>query len=435
VVTAHELGEAGQIHHGQEPSSVIPEADRQAIRQADVSARRPAYAGQVLPLSNWARRHPRLIDSVPATILVLAGLAALIGQHELWQIPLVLGLTIPVVVRRQYPLTAFVVALAVGAIQVLVNSLLPADLAIVLLLYTLAVYCPRRVSRYGLLACLLGSAAEVGRLMTTTKANPLGALATGAIAFGGPLLIAWAWGDSIRNRRAYYAALEDRAARLERERDAQAQVAAAAERARIARELHDVIAHNVSVMVVQADGAAYALDRSPEKARQALAAISSTGRQALAEMRQMLGVLRSVDEAPDTDPQPGLDQLSELLEQTRASGLAVSFTVQGVPHPLADGVALAAYRTVQESLTNVRKHGGPGARADVVLRYCPDAVMLTISDDGQGAAADGDGAGHGLIGMRERAAVHGGTLHAGPQPGGGYKVTARLPLALPAGAA
>jgi signal transduction histidine kinase len=385
-------------------------------------------------LSAWVRRHPRLIDSVPATILVLAGLAAVIGQHQLWQIPLVLGLTIPVVVRRQYPLTAFVVALAVGAIQVIVNSLLPADLAIVLLLYTLAVYCPRRVSRYGLLACLIGSAAEVIRLVLI-RPDPLSTAATGAVAFGGPLLIAWAWGDSIRNRRAYYAALEDRAARLERERDAQAQVAAAAERARIARELHDVIAHNVSVMVVQADGAAYALDRSPEKARQALAAISSTGRQALAEMRQMLGVLRSADEEPDTGPQPGLDQLSELLEQTRASGLAVAFTVQGVPYPLAEGVALAAYRTVQESLTNVLKHGGPGARADVVLRYCPDAVTLTISDDGQGAAAASDGAGHGLIGMRERAAVHGGTLHAGPRPGGGYLVTARLPLALPAGAA
>ena len=250
----------------------------------------------------------------------------------------------------------------------------------------------------------------------------------GSIVFGGPSLIAWAIGDSMRTRRAYYAALEDRAARLERERDAQAQIAAAAERARIARELHDVIAHNVSVMVVQADGASYALDRSPERARQALAAISSTGRQALDEMRHMLGVLRSADERSGVAPIPGVGQLDELLDQTRASGLAVSFTVEGVPSPLPSGVALAAYRTVQESLTNVRKHGGPAARAQVLLRYCEDALVLTITDDGRGAAAVSDGAGHGLIGMRERVAVYGGALEAGPRPGGGYRVTARLPL-------
>ena len=146
---------------------------------------------------------------------------------------------------------------------------------------------------------------------------------TGTIIFAGPSLIAWVLGDSMRYRRAYYAALEDRAARLERERDAQAQIAAAAERARIARELHDVVAHNVSVMVVQADGASYALDRSPERARQALAAISSTGRQALAEMRRMLGVLRSDDGETGVAPLPGIAQLGELLDQTRATGLAV----------------------------------------------------------------------------------------------------------------
>ncbi len=130
-------------------------------------------------------------------------------------------------------------------------------------------------------------------------------------------------------------------------------------------------------------------------------------------------------------PIPGVGQLDELLDQTRASGLAVSFTVQGVPGPLPSGVALAAYRTVQESLTNVRKHGGPAAQAQVILRYCEDALVLTITDDGRGAAAVTDGAGHGLIGMRERVAVYGGSLEAGPRPGGGYQVTARLPL-LPA---
>ena len=255
--------------------------------------------------------------------------------------------------------------------------------------------------------------------------------------FAGPSLIAWVFGDSMRYRRAYYTSLEDRAARLEAERDAQAQIAAAAERARIARELHDVVAHNVSVMVVQADGASYALGSDPDRARQALAAIASTGRQALTEMRRMLGVLRRDDDGtePDRAPLPGIGQLGELLEQTRATGLAVSFTVEGVPQPLPDGAALAAYRIVQESLTNTRKHGGPAG-------HRPGAAALP---GGRAAAADhrrrpgrtrrSDGAGHGLTGMRERVAVYGGWVQAGPRPAGGYQVTARLPFvpALPPG--
>jgi len=149
------------------------------------------------------------------------------------------------------------------------------------------------------------------------------------VLFSGTALVAWVLGDSMRYRRAYLTALEDRAARLERERDAQAQIAAAAERARIARELHDVIAHNVSVMVVQADGAGYALRRDPDRAGQALAAISRTGRQALAEMRRLLGVLRSDDQQADLAPQPGLEQLRELLDQAREAGMSVSFTLEG----------------------------------------------------------------------------------------------------------
>ena len=301
------------------------------------------------------------------------------------------------------------------------------DVAIVILLYTLAAYRPRRLSVPGLGICLIGAAVAIS-VWRPIEASLLDWLVTGAIIFAGPCLIAWVVGDSMRYRRAYYAALEDRAARLERERDAQAQIAAAAERARIARELHDVVAHNVSVMVVQADGASYALDRSPERARQALAAISSTGRQALAEMRRMLGVLRSADGETGVAPLPGIAQLGELLEQTRATGLAVSFTVEGVPAPLPGGLALAAYRIVQESLTNTRKHGGPAASAQVLLRYCEDVLVLQITDDGYGAAAAADGAGHGLTGMRERVALYNGTLHAGPLPGGGYQVTARLPV-------
>ena len=253
----------------------------------------------------------------------------------------------------------------------------------------------------------------------------------------------------MRYRRAYYANLEERAARLERDRDAQARIAAAAERARIARELHDVVAHNVSVMVVQADGAAYALGADPGRAREALAAISATGRQALTEMRVLLGVLRSTAEAREAcpgaadvtgagtgqanrvtlAPVPDIGQLDDLLDQARAAGLTVSCTVEGEPRPLPGGTALAAYRIIQESLTNTRKHAGPWARASVLLRYTPDALELAVTDNGLGGAAAGDGAGHGLTGMRERAAIYGGSVQAGPRIDGGFQVTARLPIA------
>jgi len=206
-----------------------------------------------------------------------------------------------------------------------------------------------------------------------------------------------------------------------------------AERARIARELHDVIAHNVSVMVVQADGASYALDADPGRAREALAAISATGRQALAEMRRLLGVLRREEDggASERAPQPGIGELGELLDQARGAGLPVSFTVEGEPHPLPGGIALTAYRIVQESLTNTRKHAGPMASASVTLRYADTALVLAISDDGRGdlgGAAMPEATGHGLTGMRERVAACGGSVAAGPRPGGGFEVVATLPL-------
>jgi signal transduction histidine kinase len=375
----------------------------------------------------WLRRHPRLVDGVLAAALGIPALAPAIATGDYRLVLVTLALAIPVVFRRDYPVAAFAIAIAVGGLQVLLGiHVTPVDAAILVLLYTLAAYSRRRISVAGLAICLIGSAAAVARW-----APPYMGLShwisVGLVAFAGSSLAAWVLGDSMRYRRGYYAALEDRAARLERERDAQAQIAAAAERARIARELHDVIAHNVSVMVVQADGASYALDSSPERARQALGAIASTGRTALAEMRRMLGVLRSDDDTTGVVPLPGIEQLGELLEQTRASGLAVSFTVQGVPGPLPGGLALAAYRIIQESLTNTRKHGGPQASARVLLRYCEDVMMLQITDDGRGAA-EADGAGHGLTGMRERVALYHGTLHAGPRPGGGYQVTARLPV-------
>ena len=382
----------------------------------------------------WLRRHPRLVDGLLALVLVGLGSGSIVHRPATFG-ALTLLLVIPVVFRRRAPVAAFTVAVAAGAIQVLLTRAGPSgsDLAIVVLLYTLAAYRPRRESVTGLLVCLVGGAIAAAAFQPLAAAPTIQRLFIDTVTFGGTALIAWIFGDSMRYRRAYYVALEERAARLEAERDAQAKVSAAAERARIARELHDVIAHNVSVMVVQADGASYALRTDPERARQALAAISGTGRQALAEMRRLLGVLRSGDSGADLAPQPGLDQVRELLEQARAAGLSVSLTMEGTPRPLGKGAELAAYRVVQESLTNTRKHGGVLAAAAVTLRYEPDGLVVQVTDDGRGdpAPAGGAGQGHGLglTGMRERIAMYGGTVQAGPLPAGGYQVEARLPAA------
>ncbi len=385
----------------------------------------------------WVRRHPRLVDGVLAVALLLTGIGPAVEKDSLLGIPVAIGLAVPVVFRRANPIGSYAVAVVAGGIQVALDIRpIATDLAILILLYTLAAYCSRRVSVWGLAVCLAGSAIGLvrwiefgGQPALGSGPDVLGKLTTGAVVLAGPALAAWVLGDSMRYRRAYYANLEDRAARLERERDAQARVAAVAERARIARELHDVIAHNVSVMVVQADGASYALATDPAQAKQALAAISATGRQALAEMRRLLGVLRREEEGARQAraPQPGIGELGELLDQARTAGLPVSFTVEGVPQPLPGGAALAAYRIVQESLTNTRKHAGPVASASVLLRYSADALELTITDDGRGAPVP-DGAGHGLTGMRERVAMFGGSVAAGPRPGGGFEVIATIPL-------
>ena len=218
----------------------------------------------------WLRRHPRLVDGVLAAVLAVPVLAPALATGAYQRALVTLALAVPLVFRRDHPVPAFAIAIAVGGLQVVLDiHVITTDAAILVLLYTLAAYSPRRISVAGLAICLIGSAAAVARW-----APPYIGLShwisVGLVAFAGSSLAAWVLGDSMRYRRGYYAALEDRAARLERERDAQAQIAAAAERARIARELHDVIAHNVSVMVVQADGASYALDSSPERARQAL---------------------------------------------------------------------------------------------------------------------------------------------------------------------
>ena len=256
----------------------------------------------------WLRRNPRLVDGGLALLLLFpGGSIPKLGVRELLvTLPFALAMVVPLVFRREYPVGAFAAVIAGGALQVLLlRRPIGSDLAVLVVLYTLAACRPRRVSLRGLVICLIGAAVAVLCWHPVNGASELYALSTEAAVFAGPVLLAWLLGDSARWRRGYYQALEERAARLERERDAQAQIAAAAERARIAREIHDVVAHNVSVMVVQADGAAYALDGSPQRARQALTAISPTGRQALTEMRRLLGVLRDSASGPALASGPG----------------------------------------------------------------------------------------------------------------------------------
>jgi signal transduction histidine kinase len=382
----------------------------------------------VSALYAWLRRHPLLVDSVLAAVLGLFGLQGLI-QGPAANIPATLLVVVPVAFRRRAPVSAFAIATAGGALQVLTAPPTPADVALLVLLYTVAAYRPRRASIMALLVCLAGSAVAVLTWGPVHGVNLAWRLIFSAFLFGGLELTVWILGDSMRYRRGYYAALEERAARLEGERHAQAKIAAAAERARIARELHDVVAHHVSVMVVQADGAGYALRTDPDRAEAALQAIAGTGRQALTEMRRLLGVLRSADDRAALAPMPGLGELRELLDQARTAGLEVSYTLSGTPRALPEGAELAAYRVVQESLTNTRKHAGLAATAAVTLRYEPDGLTVEVTDNGIGVTSDDPG-GHALAGMRERIAMYGGTVTAGPLPAGGFGVTARLPCPL-----
>jgi signal transduction histidine kinase len=247
------------------------------------------------------------------------------------------------------------------------------------------------------------------------------------VLLSGMVTAAFVLGVNLRTRRALLASLQDRALRAERERDQQSQIAAAKERALIAREMHDIVAHNLSVMIALADGAAFAARTNAVESEAAARHVSATGRQALDEMHRLLSVLRGSGETASLAPQPGIAQIDELVTQVRAAGLPTSWTVDGQPFPLSPTAGLAAYRVVQEALTNVLKHADNPREAKVTLRYADPIVDLEVVDDGRGAPGQvGDAAGHGLSGMRERVGVFGGEVTAGARPGGGWKVHARL---------
>jgi signal transduction histidine kinase len=319
-----------------------------------------------------------------------------------------LALVAPLAFGPRAPVVVFALVMATSLVQVAVTEhVLVADLAPLVALYYLVVHGPSRFAPIGLGLALVG-----GVVMSARASFPgvLDGFVVGTAVVSAEVLLAALLADRRVSRRARLAALEV-------ERDRQAEIGAARERARIARELHDVIAHSLAVMVAQADGGRYAAPEDPDAASRALAQIAETGRDALAQMRRLIGVLRAGEEGCDL---PGL------VRRLAGASLPVELEVEGRARELPAEVRLSVHRLAQEALTNVLKHADSPRRVEVVLRYLDAEVELTVRDDGRGIAA-GDGQGHGLAGMRERVALHSGTLHAGPRAGGGYEVRARLP--------
>jgi signal transduction histidine kinase len=375
----------------------------------------------------WLRDHPLVVDSSCAAALLVVSIPyrAHFGSSSNASLELLLAvaMTAPLAFRRRNPSAVFAVIAFVALLQWLAGvSIRPEDLAILIASYTVAAHGRRWEAFTATAVVLCGVLMAVLRWHLEDVIPAFVALSAAAVA-------ALVLGDDLRNRRAYFAELEERAERLEREREAETRAAVAAERAAIAREMHDIVAHNLSVMVIQADAATYAIETDPARARAVMETVTETGRQALDEMRHLLAVLRPTT-AGERAPQPGLAQLSELIDGVRRAGLDVAFEVSGGSGAVGAGVELALYRIVQEALTNTLKHAGHGARARVTVTYGADALTLVVTDDGHGVASRPVvGAGQGIIGMVERATLYGGTLVAEPDPRGGFRVTASFPLA------
>lgn len=334
--------------------------------------------------------------------------------------PAVLLCTAPLLVRRRWPIPVFFLAFA--GVLISGNA---ADFAALLGALTATVSLGLYTTHQNLAWFLVIASAAVislafGRGQTSTLPIP------GAVL---PLVLigsAFMAGREIASRQKQVDLERDRAGRLEHEREAAVKAAAEAERRHIARELHDIVAHSVSVMVVEAGAARKVLDDKPEAAREALVAVETTGHEAMAELRRLLGVLSEDGSEAPLAPQPGLESLDALIARVKDAGLPVELRIEGDTQPLSPGLNIAAYRVLQEALTNALKYAG-GAPTEVVIRYLPDAIELEVRDEGV-LATPADGIGRGLAGMRERVALFGGTIDAGKQTDHGYAVRARLPL-------
>nr|WP_303711499.1 histidine kinase [Kutzneria buriramensis]WKX10474.1 histidine kinase [Kutzneria buriramensis] len=386
------------------------------------------------------RSHPLVWDLHITGFWVTAALIDYIGggwrniAHNVhvadWLVlALSLGFSVPLLWRRSHPRAVLIALAPVALVNAWTGAILQAALLQLLVVYHIALRLPLRTMWWAatlVLAPVVVTAARYGDEGSWDQqiGSQLLSIATAALV-----------GVTVRTRRNYTEALEDRARRLEIERDQQTRLAAAAERARIAREMHDIIGHNLSVITGLADGGKYAATKSPERAAQALHAIGTTSRQALSELRRLLDVLREEEKSQseaELTPQPTLTDLDQLIDGVRAAGLPVRTTIHGTPtlHP---GRQLTVYRVIQEALTNTLKHGGPDATALITIAYeDKGAVTVTVTDTGNGGQAL-DRGGRGLPGMRERTALYGGTLEAGPRPHPerGWRVHLHLPEETP----
>jgi signal transduction histidine kinase len=406
------------------------------VRAADAAAAAPAYRADMQNATtvqrrrgqiHWNQDYADVALGLAITIFALVNAARGEVRMDVLSVPLLLLQTLPIIWRRKSPmLVILVVGSAITVYSLLGYNDSSAGLGIFVAFYTVAANMPRRR------ATIAAAITAVGIFISFASYAALNSMSGWTsnmtityFSFG----IAWLIGDNLRVRRAYTRQLEERASELEHEKEEKAAQAVTEERARIARELHDVVAHYVSVMVVQAAAARRVVDKDPAAAKGALEAVETAGRTALAEMRRMLEVLRTDD--PGMGPQPGLGEIERLIATVREAGLPVEFSIKGEACCLPAGMDLAAYRIIQEALTNTVKHGGKAA-ATVAIHYTENTLEIEVVDDGRGAAApllSGiDGSGHGLIGMKERVALFGGVLEVGPVLTGGYRVLARMPI-------
>lgn len=376
-------------------------------------------------------RHPTMADVVLAVTMAACAVpqlahharhnSAQFGSYLFFSVLLV----VPLIWRRRFPLAMFAVACVVALVQWFVGVELTADMTLLVYLYTVASRYPLRV------ALTAAGVIEVGALIAAVRWPMTLHWSEVFVLLSGPALAALVLGISVRNRLNVVTALSQRAEQLERERDQQAKIAAVDERTRIAREMHDVVAHNLLVMVTLSEGAALKQAREPERAAEAMRQVSSTGRHALDDVRRLLGVLRTENTAQTRRPQPGIAQIDGLIDQVRATGLAADATFTGTRTSVPPGAELTVYRIVQEALTNTLKHAVRPTRVSVVVDCGVDAVSVDVHDDGDRRPTPTEcsrAAGHGVAGMRERAAVHDGTVRAGFDAAGGWRVHARLLL-------
>ncbi len=369
-----------------------------------------------------AHTHPVLVDSLLALALLTFSTLWLVNSPFVGRNAAILqtALIVPLVWRRVQPSGIFVIISGVAFVQYLLGYQLIGDAALLVALYTVAVHETRLRS-----ACAVG-VLEVGAVMAAIKWEPAGTLPRSLLFLSATVVAALFAGLTVASGSRYLVWLAERAERLEIERDQQATIAATAERTRIAREMHDIVSHSLSVVITLADGASVVSETDPVRAAEVMAQVSEVGRQALSDMRAMIGVLRTNESAADLAPQPDLGQLSVLVDRIRATGLSVELHTEGSPFPVGGAVELSIYRVIQEALTNTLKHAH-ASRASVTIRYGDSKVDVRVVDNGD-AAHQGPALGHGIGGMRERVAIYHGTLHAGPAAEGGWVVDASFPV-------